>query len=96
MTQHPRSGCGLLRVEDAELGFPSAGGSDFIALRAATTTAAARVGVADARFVTALFIHRMGFAFHRAHQREVRREDQPLAHARALGTRRRIVPLVDR
>jgi hypothetical protein len=93
--QHPWSGCGLLGVEDTELGFFSTGRPYLRACVAAAAATVARVSRAGPWLVAALLVYRVGLAFDGAHQGEIRRKDEPLADSRALRTRRRVVALVD-
>ncbi len=95
MTQHPWTGARLLRIEDSEFGFPRPGGPDLGTLRAASAATATGVGGAHTRFVAAFLVHCMSITPDRAHESKVGREDEPLADARALRARRRVVALVD-
>ena len=95
MSQHPRPGRGFLGVEDAEFGFFGASGADFRARCATAAATATRVSRAGAWLVAAFFVYGVGLAGARTHQREVRRQDEPLPNTRALWARRRVITLSD-
>lgn len=76
MSQHPRSCSGFLGLQHSQLRLFGPNRAD---LGPAATPAATRMTRAHPGFVAAFFIDRIGLALDRAHQGEVRREDESLA-----------------